>query len=94
MFTLYILTTLFLSFYDPMKYYNYDKFLVFIYIIGFLLSLYIGYAIANKYKIVINKKCVYSDEMVNAISVNKKKIIKFVKNSITIAFLSIELEFL
>lgn len=95
MFTLYILTTLFLSFYGPMKYYNYDKFPVFIYIIGFLLSLYIGYAIANKYKIVINKKREYSDEMVNAISANnERKIMKFVKISITIAFLSILLEFL
>jgi len=94
MFTIYILTTLFLSFFGPMKYYNYDKLLVFLYVIGFLFCLYLGYAIANRYKIVLKKKPQLSHDATMVIAhKNQKKIKKFVRITILIAFFSIFLEF-
>jgi len=94
-FTIYILFTLLMSFIGPMKYYNYDKFPVFVYIISFLLCFYLGYAIANRYKIVIKKKPEPDNDIKATLALNnKKKIIKFVSISISIAFLSIFIEFL
>lgn len=93
-YAIYILFTLFLSFYGPMKYINYDKTPVLFYILFFLLCLCIGQMFANRYTIVMKKSVKVTrkknDENVNK---NREKIKKFVNISIYIAFLSIFVEF-
>ncbi|MBP2070685.1 hypothetical protein [Thermoanaerobacterium butyriciformans] len=95
LFIAYILFTLAVSFIGPMKYNNYDKVSVFIYIISFLICLIFGYTIANRYKIVLRKRQDISNEKISVItSKNHYKIIRFVSISIMIAFLSIFMEFI
>lgn len=94
-FIIYISCTLLLSFYGPMKYYNYDKLPVLIYIVLFLFCLFCGYALANRYKIVLHK----SNRLVNKNALNyqmiiERKILRFVSFSIVVALISISLEFI
>ncbi|MDF2943778.1 MAG: hypothetical protein K0S01_2636 [Herbinix sp.] len=93
MFTFYILLTLFLSFFGPMKYYNYEKTWVFIYIVCFLICLFIGYAFANKHKIVIRKSTGFLMEK-KSLEERQNKMLKFITLAIFIALLSIFLEFI
>lgn len=95
MYAVYILFTLLLSFYGPMKYIDYDKLPVLVYILFFLFCLFIGQKIANNYRLVLRKKekKIYSQNEKILIK-NKKRIEKFVKLSINLAFFSIFIEFL
>lgn len=91
---IYIISTMLISFWGPMEYYNYEKFPVFIYISLFLFFLLAGYFLANRYKLVLWKSSNKFQLTNNIIIKNKIKILKFLSIVIFIAFLSIFFEFI
>jgi hypothetical protein len=78
-FVVYILTTLFLSFWGPAIYNDYDKLGVFVYILFFLLCFIFGYKIGIRRKLHIRS--------------SRYNIIPLVKFSISLSFILISLEF-
>lgn len=86
---IYILFTVFISFFGPMKYINYDKGSVFLYICGILLCLSVGSLFADKKFKSVDFEARYSD-------VEKqwdKTIEKFLKIAIVMFFIAGFLEF-
>lgn len=92
-FVTYIIITLILSFFGPLKYINYDKFSVLIYMSLFLLAITAGCFLANRKKIVFRKRKIYEIKN-NKGALLEKKILKFLSVSIKIALISIFIEFL
>lgn len=87
---IYIITTLIISFFGPMKYFNYDKLGVATYIILFLICLNMGFLLKRKSINTINKS--NENEIINTYKL--KRIIKLINISIYIALVSICLEFI
>jgi hypothetical protein len=84
-----------MSFFGPMKYNNYNKISVLIYIVLFLLCFYLGYLAANRYKIVLFKKPLLPEKVIEKKRIIfEKKLFRFISLSISIALLSISLEFI
>lgn len=92
-FVTYIIITLILSFFGPLKYFNYNKFSVLIYISLFLLALTSGSFLANRKKIVFRKSKL-CEIIYNKGELLEKKILKVISFSIKIALFSIFIEFI
>ncbi|MBX9974445.1 hypothetical protein [Cytobacillus firmus] len=90
---IYIIGTLLISFFGPLKYLNYDRFSVVIYIFLFLTCLNIGFLFRHKINIVVNKPIKNSNTNIDNLFMNKK-VIKLINISIYIGLMSITLEFI
>lgn len=92
--SLYIMFTLLISFFGPMKYYNYDKTEVALYILAFLICLWFGYLLAYKSKRNIGKtkSSLGTTKLYNKL-IEKPSIKPFLILAIKIALISIILEF-